>query len=345
MSTLPQPIHSTTSAIYRHYEETADDGLRKHLGASIIGHPCDRHLWYVFRWGAYSKFEGRLLRLFQTGQLEENRIVENLKAIGCEVHQVDTDGRQFTFSSINGHFGGSMDACAKGLPESPKKWHVVEMKTHSEKSFNELLKKGVQSSKPLHYAQMQVYMGLSGMERALYFAVNKNTDDIYTERVRFDKDFFKSILDRAERIINAPIPPLGISQNPSWYECKLCTFYDLCHKQAIPPPTCRSCAHSTPVAGKWQCERNQHEIFIGQQKAGCSDHRYIPILLERTATQIDGSDEENWVKYKNNLSGHEFINGEHGFGSQELYSCKDKTALGQPIVQSFLDTLNAEVTG
>lgn len=343
---VPPPINSTTSAIYAHYERVADDGLRPHLGASLIGHHCNRFLWYTFRWGVIEKLEGRLLRLFETGQLEENRIVANLKAIGCEVYQTDEDGKQFHFSTLNGHFGGSMDACAKGIPEAPATWHVVEMKTHAEKSFNDLVKNGVQQSKPMHYAQMQVYMGLSGMERALYFAVNKNTDEIYTERIHFDETFFKGLIDKAEMVINAPTPPVGISQNPSWYECKMCKYYSVCHQTDVPPPTCRSCAHSTPVAdGKWQCERGQFDISLGQQKAGCSDHRYIPILLERFAFQRDGSNEENWVRYRNKDTNNDFFNGDIGFSSQEIYDCKDKKALGAPIVKSFKDIFDATLEG
>ena len=30
--------------------KAADDGLRQHLGASLIGKPCERALWYAFRW-------------------------------------------------------------------------------------------------------------------------------------------------------------------------------------------------------------------------------------------------------------------------------------------------------
>ena len=46
-----------------------------------------------------------------------------------------------------------------GIPEAPKTWHVLEFKTHNSKSFAKLEKEGVQKSNPMHYAQMQVYMG------------------------------------------------------------------------------------------------------------------------------------------------------------------------------------------
>ena len=35
--------------------KAADDGLRQHLGASLIGKPCERALWYTFRWTTLKK--------------------------------------------------------------------------------------------------------------------------------------------------------------------------------------------------------------------------------------------------------------------------------------------------
>lgn len=62
-----------------------DDGRRRHLGGSLIGRACSRMLWYSFRWAVQTKFEGRIVRLFQRGHREEFRFVEYLESIGCEV--------------------------------------------------------------------------------------------------------------------------------------------------------------------------------------------------------------------------------------------------------------------
>ena len=35
---------------------------------------------------------------------------------------------------------------------------------------------------------MQIYMSLTGMTRAMYLAVNKDTDELYSERVNADAD-------------------------------------------------------------------------------------------------------------------------------------------------------------
>ncbi len=65
----------TVKQIYEHYVKSAVVMKpRKHLGASQIGHPCLRYLWYQFRWCAESKtsFDGRMLRLFETGTGKRN---------------------------------------------------------------------------------------------------------------------------------------------------------------------------------------------------------------------------------------------------------------------------------
>jgi hypothetical protein len=333
MAALPEPIHSTVNLIYQAYENDADDGNRPHLGASLIGRPCERQLWYTFRWVDSKKFSGRMLRLFETGQLAEARFTANLRRIGVQVHDVTPDGKQWRVTDLGGHFGGSMDGAAVGLPEAPKTWHVLEYKTHGDKSFTELVKKTVQAAKPEHYAQMQVYMGYTGMERALYMAVNKNTDELYAERVDFDPVEFAKLKARAERVIRAAEPPLRVSNDPSWFVCKMCDFHEHCHGEAAPAVNCRTCAHSTPEMNgdaTWSCAARSGfngEIPADVQRTGCFAHRYIPILLEKFATQKDYVNGD--VVYTTPTG--DFANGDPANGalaSQEIRDCQQKAMLG-----------------
>ena len=215
MTALPETPSPTRDAIFASYEADADTGFRPHLGASQIGKSCERALWYDFRWTTPSRFPGRILRLFETGQLEEARLVRNLRRTGATVLEVDPEtGRQWRVEAHGGHFGGSLDAVAFGLIEAPKTWHVLEFKTHSAKSFRELVAKGVAEAKPQHRAQMQIYMHLTGLTRAIYLAVCKDTDDLHVERVRGDGDAAERLLAKADRVIHAPRPPARISEDP-----------------------------------------------------------------------------------------------------------------------------------
>jgi hypothetical protein len=330
MAALPEPVHTTVNLIYQAYENDADDGNRPHLGASLIGRPCERQLWYTFRWVDSKKFNGRMLRLFETGNLAESRFVANLRRIGVQVHDVTPDGKQWRVTDLGGHFAGSMDGAAVGLPEAPKTWHVLEFKTHGDKSFTELVKKTARVAKPEHYAQMQVYMGYTGMERAFYMAVNKNTDELYAERVDFDPVEFAKLKARAERVIRAAEPPLKVSEDPSWFVCKMCDFHAHCHGEAAPAVNCRTCAHSTPEMdgnARWSCSHhNESQIPIAGQRIGCGQHRYIPILLERFATQKDYVNGD--VVYSTPTG--DFANGDPANGalsSEEIRACEQKVML------------------
>ena len=201
MADLPAPPTPTLTAIYASYEARQGDGFRDHLGASIIGKSCARALWYDFRWVMPSRHSGRLLRLFETGQLEEDRLVRNLRTTGASVLEVDPEtGRQFRVEAHGGHFGGSLDGVAISILEAPKTWHVLEFKTHGTKSFADLTAKGVLVSKPQHGAQMQIYMHLTGITRALYMAVCKNTDALHIERVEANPAMAERLLDKAGRV-------------------------------------------------------------------------------------------------------------------------------------------------
>ena len=296
MAALPQQTSPTVEAIYQAYEADQETGFRDHLGASGIGNECERAIWYSWRWATRARHAGRLLRLFQTGHMAEARFVADLRRIGVEVMEVDeATGRQFNFRDASGHFGGSADGAGIGFPEAPKAWHVLEFKTHPSKSFAGLQKEGVQKSKPMHYAQMQVYMHLSGMERAFYLAVDKNTDALHGERVRYDAEFAIRIMAKAERIIAAAEPPAKISDDPAWYLCRFCDHHAVCHGGAAPERHCRSCLHVTPIqGGEWHCARHNHTLSSDMQRAGCAAHLYIPKLVP--GEQADAG--EDWVSYR-----------------------------------------------
>lgn len=265
---------------------------------------------------------------------------EELRGIGCEVH-ADDGGAQYRVSAVGGHFGGSMDGVIRGLPEAPKAWHVLEVKTHSAKSFADLEKKGVRGAKPMHWTQMQAYMDLVGIDRALYYAVNKDTDAIYTERVEHDKVEAALIVARAERIVRASEPPPRISNDPAWFECKWCRFKDQCHGTAAPEVNCRTCAHATPAldreGGTWTCNCGTPKplvtLPVHHQRVGCEQHRYIPVLLQRIGEPVDSDGDS--VTYQT-PAGARFVNGPApGFASAEIRAAQDKGSLTDPLIQKL----------
>ncbi len=361
------------SAIYDHYKTEGDaEEPRGYLGASIIGHHCSRYLWYLFRGCTKEDFPGRLYRLFDTGDREEERMAENLRSIGCVVHthvpppspayieDIAAKPKQFEINTVYGHFSGHMDGCALGIPTAEKTWHVLEFKTHNTKSFGKLTKEGVKKSKPVHYAQMQIYMHETGMTRALYLAVNKDTDELYAERVYYDKTSAESLLAKAKQIIFARVPPARITERPDWYECKFCSAHSLCWgigEVALPVPsiTCRQCCHSSPTKdgrGRWVCEKQGRALSWLDQKAACDEHLVLPGLLSfaeptdygKTPNPSPSMKDFEFIEFTN-ADGNKWRHGQASghFNTRELRTLPI-SALSSPMLIEAKGLFDAEAT-
>lgn len=262
--------------------DTKNEEFRTHLGASLIGRECDRELWYSFHWATSKKFDGRMIRLFNRGHLEEPRMIALLQMIGCKTWQLDQNGKQFRISGYRGHFGGSLDAVVRGVPDLPNESCLTEFKTHNEKSFIRLTMEGVIKAKWEHFVQQQIYMGKHSLNWSLYMATNKNTDELHAELVQFDPIIYAKYNKRAETIIDAVIPPKRINESPAWYKCKFCDHKDVCHdKTVLPARNCRTCIHSRiGDAGEWFCVEPMANAAFGgtvpltadAQRRGCLEY-------------------------------------------------------------------------
>jgi len=328
MAKLPEKTQ-TIDLIYKHYEsKQVDNGWREHLGASGIGKPCSRQLWYEFHWCTVKSFEGRLLRLFQRGFNEEAVFMNELNAIGVTAYDVDPETKeQFRFSKFGGHVGGSCDGAAIGFIEAPKTWHILEFKTASDKYHKQLCKKGVKEAKPEHYAQMQLYMGWSGQNRAFYLSVNKNDDSLYQERVKFDKDEYESLMVKAKRIVESDYPLDKIREDASYYVCNFCDQKEICHYDKVPAVNCRTCAHSTPRLDKgWHCRAHNKMLCKSEQIKGCGYHLFNPHLIPYAEMiDSDNNDKPGWIEYTKKDGGDIFRNvtpenkGPNCYTSNELH--------------------------
>ena len=249
-----------------------DDPFRSHLGASVIGSKCDRAIWYGFRWVTKPRFDGRILRLFNRGHLEEGRFIAMLLAINVKFFQQDANGKQFTVSDAGGHFGGSLDGVAVGIPDLEVTTPcLTEFKTHNDKSFQKLKREGVQASKFEHYVQMLVYMKKKQLKVGLYLAVNKNDDEIYGELVYLDEIIADRFIERGKKIVFTEIPPKKLNESPGWFDCKFCNHRNVCHLNDEVELNCRTCNKSEVLKdGTWCCGQYDQLIPKEVQLTGCT---------------------------------------------------------------------------
>lgn len=294
---------TTAERIHEHYAKKPSRQSNR-LGISKLGEECERKLWYDFRWVAPpEKFDGRMNRLFDTGHREEDRVVEDLRAIGCGVEARDPEtGEQFEFTTDHGHIVGKLDGIIENSVEAPDQRVVLEVKTHNQKSFDKLREKGVEKAKPVHFGQCQLGAHLSGLDATLYVAVNKDTDDIHSELVPLNRKKSQALLDKGERIVFAKEPPAKLKESADYPPCSWCLHRDLCHystahKPVVPERTCRTCVHATPERDStWSCGKHSWVLDKERQEKGCEAHLFEPSLLP-FGDPIDWDFEKDFMVY------------------------------------------------
>ncbi len=283
MAKIPNQI--TTLNIVE-MDDVVEDNPRGYLGMSGIASDCERKLWYGFHWvNPLRSHTQRIERIFNTGHIAESFVISDLKRIGCEVYRYGEDGhkiemtgakdeKQDECSDIAGHFKGHTDGNIIGVPEAPKTEHLLEIKTHNDKSFKDLLKNKVRVSKPVHYGQMQIYMHYRKQTRALYVAYNKNDSAYYFERVYYDQTVAEDLVRKAREIITSEQPPTKKFEK-TWFACKWCDYKDICHGSELPAANCRTCEHGDiENEGKWSCGLDDKELDKASQLRGCEFHKF-----------------------------------------------------------------------
>lgn len=314
MAPLPKPASKLPAMIADAYVAANEDWDGLGFSPSMVGTECDRALWYLLRWApAKEQFDGRMLRLFRTGHIEEDRLIADLRAAGLEVHAVDPDtGKQFLARALAGHVRGKLDGMAIGVPEAPAKWHVVECKSHNDKSFKALVAAGagnLRTGKFDHWVQCQIYMHIRAIDRALYVAVNKNDDSLWIDRVHYDAEWCTRLFARLERVLHAPTAPSRVPGAGKAPACRWCKAKPLCLEGSFARLNCRTCLHSSAdMSGNaaWSCARWAKPLSPDEQREACPSHLYIPDLVPGEV--LDADEVAETVTYRLN-DGREWIDG------------------------------------
>lgn len=282
MAKIPEPV-TTLSLLDK--QKTVSYG-RPYLGMSSIGTDCERKLWYGLHWVVKKETSARTNRIFSDGHNAEAGIISDLKRIGYEVYRIcpitgdeiemtgEVGEEQEEMIGFGGHAKGHNDGRVRGVIESPKTPHLLEMKTANDKSFKDTQSKGVQRAKPVYYAQCQRYMHDLKLTRTLFVMKNKNDSSYYIERIKYDRDFALDLIRKEREIIISDAPPTK-RFNDTWYECKWCDDKDVCHDGKEPEKNCRTCEFADMEDnGIWTCQKqNDRALDIEEQKAGCKLYR------------------------------------------------------------------------
>lgn len=241
MAVLPDVVDPTLAAIDRELERRAAmEPKRTYLGASALGRPCERELWYSIQPDVSRRpFDAASLKRFADGHQGEAVMAERLRMVpGLQLWTVDEKtGEQIGGMLFDGRFGWHCDGVVKGLLQSPATPTVWEHKQVGQKKFDEFRKlKATLPEKQVlaawdrvYFAQGVLYMELLDLERH-YLTVSTPGGRQYDAcRTEANPEMAKALLQKAKRIIESDSPPMRISERPEWFQCRLCDFREVCH--------------------------------------------------------------------------------------------------------------------
>ena len=244
---------------------------RSYLGMSQLGHGCARYLWFYFRWAAKIEIDARKQRIFDRGNLEEDRIVKSLESIGIIV-----EGRQTTLMDCDGHMQGHTDGFCHNVPDLPGVKVLLEMKSMKDVYWQQLNKSDLKTVQKKYWAQDQTYMFYEGCKIGLQITTNKNDEMYDIQFVPYDRGAAELIVLRARDIIYSKVAPRRLSDDPDYFECNWCEFQKQCHFHEPFAVNCRTCQNSHPGPNAtWYCgdnPRTKQEV-----EEACNLH--IPIML------------------------------------------------------------------
>jgi len=204
------------------------DKKRSYLGASELGYPCDRRVWYSYHMPEKREaIPPRVKRIFDMGHMIEEYVLDLLKDAGIIVWGEKPDGTQFGFKDdeIRGH----ADGIVKGIPESDQP-HLLEIKSMNKSNFAKCEKRGIESEFYHYFIQMQIYMLKLELKNGLFISYCKDNSELYTERIKLDKMKAEFYLKRGKELVIENKTPDRKFKSSAYFECKFCPFKEECWK-------------------------------------------------------------------------------------------------------------------
>jgi hypothetical protein len=211
---------------------------RDYIGASAIGHPCARHIWYEYHGYAREPFSAETLWNFEDGHRTEALVIERLRQVpGVTIWDKQADGSQFGFSAMGGKFRGHVDGVVKGLVQAPKTPHVFEVKACGQKKYDEFKKikaewgdkRTLEKWNEGYYVQAQLYMHYFKLDRHYLVCALAGGRDMDACRTEYNPEYAERMISKADKILQAQTEPARVSEKSDFYVCKWCPFREVCH--------------------------------------------------------------------------------------------------------------------
>ncbi len=224
MSSLIPYLQPTRYAIEQHTNDMYGfGGNSTKINSYDVGDDCSRRAWYKRRGVTGGNRSPELFRYIETNRYYRKFVIDILEAIGVKIWD---QGKSIAFADHNA--SSKIDGLALGVKEAPNNVHLLSIRPVKQKQYADIVNKGIPDK---DNKKIQIDMRLMGVNRCLYIAVNRNTDEMHIERVKLDIKFADAQISKAERIIQLKTPPARVgTDKPSWWQCKACPISEECFK-------------------------------------------------------------------------------------------------------------------
>ena len=202
--------------INQYYLDKQRDRERRHFYVSDAG-KCSRATFFKFKKAPREAMEARVLRLFDHGDYIHQLIMRpllSMRGIHVVASEVNIPPQEL--------IGGRADA----VLSDGKDLYVLDIK-----SMNSMTFKTLTQPKEDHVNQLQLYLHFLDPQKGILLYVNKDTQELKEFVVSYDAKRVQSLLNKLKDLktkIDANIIPQRIPEWPNNWQCKYCSFKEIC---------------------------------------------------------------------------------------------------------------------
>lgn len=197
------------------------------LRLSRIGE-CERKLWALLKGWEEDPIDPYVLAIFETGKALEGLVLSLLELGGLPVRDRQLEVK---LTTPGGHeVLGHIDGTTLLGERLRREMVVIEVKTAKAEQFAKCVELGYAAWQPKYADTLTCYMGGLGLRTALVCVLNKNTSELYFEKLRFDAKRYAALQGKIDRILSAETLPARPAEATSQYcnFCKYCSLRESC---------------------------------------------------------------------------------------------------------------------
>lgn len=264
---------------------------RVYLGASQIGEPCHRKLFYNFRNACARNIPAQGLRAIEDGFTQEKVMAERLRMIPqIKLYTENENNEQIGFEMLGflkGHIDGMI---LNPIDGSQTEYEIWEHKSCNQTKWNKLKKlieekgekQALQIWDKIYFEQALIYMKAFDKKRHSMTVSTPGGRDYLYCRTEYNNEIAENIIDKARAIIfdNFNIPA-KLSENREFFQCKFCEFSAICHDGDFPDVNCSTCRYRDAdlKSKKFRCLYKDKDLKNETLSIPCDKHIYNPALI------------------------------------------------------------------